>query len=291
MHWTSSPAQAPTSWYATLEQLCHGNLTDGVTAAVSNGIALLEQLATCSRTAAARSLTAAVSDKEGLRLHLASRNKSLLPLSATYASGGQVRANAYQEAGWTPTWTLTEDFALGMEMKRNGWHCRYLNQYLAVGEVQLSCAVAPLLLCSGTAMRFCNRARLLPSSCDCVVGFVARGQLSKSCTQIVQSVGMLTTVRLGSSIWSEAHTQRLLLQAPDGVRNCFQQRSRWTKVGALLANSYPKLNFCANNGHAAWQTLIVTCRHHTALQLPHHVPVSSLTLLACCCCRATSRSS
>lgn len=46
-----------------------------------------------------------------------------------------VRANAYQEAGWTPTWTLTEDFALGMEMKRNGWHCRYLNQYLAVGEV------------------------------------------------------------------------------------------------------------------------------------------------------------
>lgn len=63
-----------------------------------------------------------------------------------------VRANAYQEAGWTPTWTLTEDFALGMELKRNGWHCRYLNQYLAMGE------------------------------------------------------------------------------APDGVRNCFQQRSRWTKV-------------------------------------------------------------
>lgn len=62
-----------------------------------------------------------------------------------------VRANAYKEAGWTPTWTLTEDFALGMEMKRNGWHCRYLNQYLAMGE------------------------------------------------------------------------------APDGVRNCFQQRSRWTK--------------------------------------------------------------
>ena len=45
-----------------------------------------------------------------------------------------VRANAYQEAGWTPTWTLTEDFALGMEMKRNGWHCRYVNQYLAVGK-------------------------------------------------------------------------------------------------------------------------------------------------------------
>ena len=57
-----------------------------------------------------------------------------------------------QQAGWTPTWTLTEDFALGMEMKRYGWHCRYLNEYLAVGE------------------------------------------------------------------------------APDGVRNCYQQRSRWTKA-------------------------------------------------------------
>ena len=62
---------------------------------------------------------------------------------------------ALQQAGWTPTWTLTEDFALGMEMKRYGWHCRYLNKYLAVGE------------------------------------------------------------------------------APDGVRNCFQQRSRWTKVHRL----------------------------------------------------------
>ena len=72
-----------------------------------------------------------------------------------------VRANAYQEAGWTPTWTLTEDFALGMEMKRNGWHCRYLNQYLAVGE------------------------------------------------------------------------------APDGVRNCFQQRSRWTKARAPLPPPNP----------------------------------------------------
>ena len=62
---------------------------------------------------------------------------------------------ALQQAGWTPTWTLTEDFALGMEMKRYGWHCRYLNEYLAVGE------------------------------------------------------------------------------APDGVRNCYQQRSRWTKARAL----------------------------------------------------------
>ena len=71
----------------------------------------------------------------------------------TCACGFSIAASSTaQQAGWTPTWTLTEDFALGMEMKRYGWHCRYLNKYLAVGE------------------------------------------------------------------------------APDGVRNCYQQRSRWTKV-------------------------------------------------------------
>ena len=52
---------------------------------------------------------------------------------------------------WSPEYTLTEDFALGMELKKRGWHCRYVQEYLAIGE------------------------------------------------------------------------------APDQVRNCFQQRSRWTK--------------------------------------------------------------
>lgn len=32
-----------------------------------------------------------------------------------------IRANAFQECGWSPTWTLTEDFALGMELKQRGW--------------------------------------------------------------------------------------------------------------------------------------------------------------------------
>ena len=32
-----------------------------------------------------------------------------------------IRANAFQECGWSPTWTLTEDFALGMELKKRGW--------------------------------------------------------------------------------------------------------------------------------------------------------------------------
>lgn len=64
---------------------------------------------------------------------------------------------AFQEANWSPTFTLTEDFALGMYLKMNKWHCRYVEEYLAIGE------------------------------------------------------------------------------APDQVRNCFQQRSRWTKVLSHLA--------------------------------------------------------
>ena len=63
-----------------------------------------------------------------------------------------MRAKAFMEVGGSPTYTLTEDFALGMEMKKYNWQCRYVQEYLAVGE------------------------------------------------------------------------------APDQIRNCFQQRSRWTKV-------------------------------------------------------------
>lgn len=34
----------------------------------------------------------------------------------------------------SPTYTLTEDFALGMALKMYGWHCRYVQEYLAIGE-------------------------------------------------------------------------------------------------------------------------------------------------------------
>lgn len=50
------------------------------------------------------------------------------------ATALQVRSNALLEAGGSPTWTLTEDFALGMELKKYGWHCRYVQEYLAIGE-------------------------------------------------------------------------------------------------------------------------------------------------------------
>ena len=67
-----------------------------------------------------------------------------------------MRSVAFLEVGGSPTWTLTEDFALGMEMKKYGWHCRYVQEYLAIGE------------------------------------------------------------------------------APDQIRNCYQQRSRWCKVPCLM---------------------------------------------------------
>ncbi len=68
----------------------------------------------------------------------------------------QVRSNALLEVGGSPTWTLTEDYALGMQLKKFGWHCRYVQEYLAIGE------------------------------------------------------------------------------APDQIRNCYQQRSRWCKVCLLM---------------------------------------------------------
>lgn len=45
-----------------------------------------------------------------------------------------LRARAFQAAGLFPEWTLTEDFALGIELKKRGWQCRYVDEYLAVGE-------------------------------------------------------------------------------------------------------------------------------------------------------------
>lgn len=45
-----------------------------------------------------------------------------------------VRARAFMQAGQFPTQTLTEDFALGIRLKASGWKCKYVEEYLAVGE-------------------------------------------------------------------------------------------------------------------------------------------------------------
>jgi cellulose synthase/poly-beta-1,6-N-acetylglucosamine synthase-like glycosyltransferase len=45
-----------------------------------------------------------------------------------------LRARAFSDVGWFPEWTLTEDFAMGIELMRRGWRCRYHEGCLAVGE-------------------------------------------------------------------------------------------------------------------------------------------------------------
>jgi cellulose synthase/poly-beta-1,6-N-acetylglucosamine synthase-like glycosyltransferase len=45
-----------------------------------------------------------------------------------------LRANALAHCGWFPTYTITEDYALGMELKRLGYNAVYLKEYLAYGE-------------------------------------------------------------------------------------------------------------------------------------------------------------
>lgn len=44
------------------------------------------------------------------------------------------RSIAFEQAGWSPEYTLTEDYALGMELRKRKWKCRYVEEYLAVGE-------------------------------------------------------------------------------------------------------------------------------------------------------------
>lgn len=89
-----------------------------------------------------------------------------LILCVTLGTNFLIRATAFQECGWSPTWTLTEDFALGMELKKRHWQCRYMREYLAVGE------------------------------------------------------------------------------APEQVRNCFQQKSRWCKVCTAPAARLPHSDCC-----------------------------------------------
>jgi cellulose synthase/poly-beta-1,6-N-acetylglucosamine synthase-like glycosyltransferase len=38
------------------------------------------------------------------------------------------------DCGWFPTFTITEDYALGMMLKAKGYKAGYLNEYLAIGE-------------------------------------------------------------------------------------------------------------------------------------------------------------
>jgi cellulose synthase/poly-beta-1,6-N-acetylglucosamine synthase-like glycosyltransferase len=45
-----------------------------------------------------------------------------------------LRCYPLADCGWFPTFTITEDYALGMLMKAKGYKAGYLNEYLAIGE-------------------------------------------------------------------------------------------------------------------------------------------------------------
>jgi cellulose synthase/poly-beta-1,6-N-acetylglucosamine synthase-like glycosyltransferase len=45
-----------------------------------------------------------------------------------------LRARSLAAVGWFPEYTITEDYALSMELKSAGFKGTYLNEYLAVGE-------------------------------------------------------------------------------------------------------------------------------------------------------------
>ena len=60
-------------------------------------------------------------------------NLALLPFSPT-GTNFAIRAAALQTVKWFPEYTITEDYALGFELKANGFKGTYLLQYLAMGE-------------------------------------------------------------------------------------------------------------------------------------------------------------
>ena len=45
-----------------------------------------------------------------------------------------IRAASLASCGWFPVSTITEDYALGMELKKRGHKATYLMEYLSVGE-------------------------------------------------------------------------------------------------------------------------------------------------------------
>ena len=125
-----------------------------------------------------------------------------------------IRSSAFSECGWMPEYTLTEDYALGMELKMRKWQVRrqlhgamlHTPRHCSLSSVSSS----PLQSCqwTGTSLqdvRPQTTAFAFPR--DITV-------LTPSCT-FAQCRYVPEYLAVG--------------EAPEQVRNCFQQRSRWCK--------------------------------------------------------------
>lgn len=134
-----------------------------------------------------------------------------------------MRSKAFMEVGGSPTYTLTEDFALGMELKKYEWQCRY---------VQVKPCAILNTIDGFQIVTSCHLSLLAPSkSLACAASDVLRmPKMSRICC--CQYVKCAATVNFLPTLTSCAHAQEYLAvgEAPDQIRNCFQQRSRWTKV-------------------------------------------------------------
>ena len=49
-----------------------------------------------------------------------------------------MRAKHCQEAGWFPTYTMCEDFALALELQSKKYKAAYVQEFMALGEVPVT---------------------------------------------------------------------------------------------------------------------------------------------------------
>ena len=58
-----------------------------------------------------------------------------------------LRPGIIVQVGGSPGYTMTEDYALGMELKKEGYQCRYVREYLALGVPLFHLLLSPNLDC------------------------------------------------------------------------------------------------------------------------------------------------
>ncbi|KAJ9528163.1 hypothetical protein QJQ45_005789 [Haematococcus lacustris] len=156
-----------------------------------------------------------------------------------------IRARALAHCGWFPEYTITEDYALGMELKSRGYKATYLNDYIAVGEVRTTAA---------------------PDAPPCT-----------ACTVFASHQQAAGTPCLGSG--QPLHLTAYL-QAPEEIRNVFRQRSRWTKghFQVFFSAKCPLLNFELPFFQRLWYSYAAWAPITTILTVPAFIIVPFMSI-------------